>query len=75
MVVSGRGTEFLGISVAVTLLAACAVAARLFTRIRMVKKTGLDDWLILISMVSPKTSLMTRMSSNIQANTGASSCP
>jgi len=49
--ISSRGVRMVVVSISLTILAACAVAARLFTRMRIVRCTGFDDWIILVSLI------------------------
>jgi hypothetical protein len=46
-----RGQQSLNISIVFTSLAAFTVAVRFYSRKFLVKRIGLDDWFILISLV------------------------
>lgn len=47
-----RGPTILAILYSGTVLAAIAVALRLWVRIKFLRKVGLDDWLVAASLVS-----------------------
>lgn len=46
-----RGPEILAVFCSGTALAALAVAMRLWVRAKIIRKVGLDDWLVAFSMV------------------------
>ena len=46
-----RGPEILAVFCSGTALAALAVALRLWVRARLIRKVGLDDWLVALSLV------------------------
>ena len=47
-----KGPLIQGICWAGACLATCFVAARFFTRISLIKNLGLDDWVMLLALVS-----------------------
>lgn len=49
---SERGSQGIAISVSFTVLATCSVAARLYTRVGIMKHMEPNDWMILIALVS-----------------------
>lgn len=51
---SSRGTQGLVISVVFTAIATCFVSARLYTRIRIMRRMEANDWMIVIALVSVK---------------------
>jgi len=52
MAAENKGPGILAACYTVEAIASCFVAARLFVRGRMMGKWQLDDWLIIVSMVS-----------------------
>lgn len=52
---NARGTKALSISIAFTSLATCFVLFRFYARVFVVKRTGPDDWMSLVSLVCLRT--------------------
>ena len=50
-----RGPAFLGVALAFAATALVFVVLRIWVRVRMIHNTGLDDYLILLAMVSRAT--------------------
>lgn len=50
-----KGPAILAICSTLTIVATFFVAARLYVRARIMSRVGLDDWLIMLSMVSAFT--------------------
>lgn len=46
-----RGRQALNVSIVFTSFSTFIVACRFYTRLYLVKQTGADDWLILVSLV------------------------
>ena len=51
-----KGPAFSGVGLAFAMTALVFVGLRMFVRVRMIHSTGLDDYLILLAMVSRVTS-------------------
>lgn len=49
---SSRGAQGLVVSVIFTGLATCFVSARLYTRIRLMRRMESNDWMVVIALVS-----------------------
>lgn len=49
---SPRGAQGLVISVVFTALATCIVSARLYTRLRLMRRMESNDWVVVIALVS-----------------------
>jgi hypothetical protein len=47
-----RGRHALSVNIVFTCLATCITAARIYTRLFIVKQMGVDDWTIIVSLVS-----------------------
>jgi len=45
------GSTIVGVTVSFTVLALTAVLLRFYTRVRLIKNFGAEDWLMLVSMV------------------------
>lgn len=54
---SSRGAQEMAVSVMFTTLASCFVAARLYTRISLMKRMEKNDWMVVIALVSSFCSL------------------
>lgn len=48
---SSRGVQGLTVSVVFTALATCFVAARMYTRIKLMRKVEANDWMVIIALV------------------------
>lgn len=48
---SSRGAQGLAVSVIFTALATCFVSARLYTRVRLMRRMESNDWMIVIALV------------------------
>lgn len=51
---SPRGAQGLAVSVIFTALATCFVSARLYTRIRLMRRMESNDWMVVIALVSAR---------------------
>ncbi|KAJ6097560.1 hypothetical protein N7499_001934 [Penicillium canescens] len=49
---SSRGVQGLTVSVVFTALATCFVAARMYTRIKLMRKVEANDWMVIIALVN-----------------------
>ncbi|XHF99134.1 hypothetical protein AWENTII_002643 [Aspergillus wentii] len=47
-----RGTQGLAVSIIFTCLATCFVAARLYTRVKLVRHMEPNDWMIVIALIN-----------------------
>jgi len=47
-----KGPTVLAVCISLTTVATVFVAARLYVRVKILSRLGLDDWLIIVSMVS-----------------------
>lgn len=52
---SSRGAQGLAVSVIFTGLATCFVSARLYTRIKLMRRMESNDWMVAIALVSSKS--------------------
>lgn len=50
---TSRGTRALAASIIFTSLAVIAVLARVYTRVKLIKRFGANDWMIIIALVCP----------------------
>lgn len=48
---SARGGRALAASITFTFLATCAVAARLYTRMKIIRRIEPNDWMVLVALV------------------------
>lgn len=48
---ANKGPEILGIFITLSTIATILVALRLWVRLWLIRKTGLDDWVVLVSLV------------------------
>jgi len=58
-----KGPAVLATCITLTALSTLFVAARLYVRIRILSRVGLDDWLIVISLVDRSHSILNLASS------------
>lgn len=50
-----KGPVILGVIITLTVISTLFVAARVFTRQKILGKAQLDDWLVVVSVVSPRS--------------------
>lgn len=54
---SSRGAQGMTVSIAFTVLATGFVAARLYTRVKLLRKIESNDWMVIVALVSEHCSI------------------